>query len=409
VTRRGARRATTDPYGLAPVAAVAAPIAAFLGLVIVALVSLVLLGVQLPGGGPSNPGGGVANPNRTPAPSNVVVVPEPKLTYPGSIVYAKAGNIWLQSDQGPRQITNSGRDAMPAWAPDGKWIYFVRQTTGRGQYPLNGRRTWYDIDAPQLIRVRPDGTGEEVLLTGRYTQGKNTWFYWIRDPAVSPDGHTIALVSDGPDPNKSDVVVQLFDTETKKLTKPKLPENAPLGHQDPAWRSDGAVLAFVRNGRDGSRGAPQILRYATSSKKVGVGSAPGYLSPSFSPDGRFMAATRTGGVGTDVVILDAGSGAEVLRLTRDDKSFSPVWSPAGGAIVYLRIDGHIVDLMMARLEGGTGAWRVAETVPLTELSGLDAGSKPSWFVPPDELPAKPSAAPAGSGIAAPSTAPSSAP
>ena len=63
------------------------------------------------------------------------------------------------------------------------------------------------------------------------------------------------------------------------------------------------------------------------------------MQPSYSPDGRYIAATRTTRFGTDVVILDASNGNELLRLTDDGASWAPSWSPAGDAIAFLHIDG----------------------------------------------------------------------
>ena len=64
-----------------------------------------------------------------------------------------------------------------------------------------------------------------------------------------------------------------------------------------------------------------------------------------------MAATRQTALGTDVVILDANSGHELMRVTDDDASWAPVWSPAGDGIAFLHIVGQTVDLRLARLEG----------------------------------------------------------
>ena len=75
------------------------------------------------------------------------------------------------------------------------------------------------------------------------------------------------------------------------------------------------------------------------------------MSPSYSPDGKYIAATRTTNLGTDVVILDASNGRELLRITNDGSSFSPSWSPAGDGIAYLHLDGQTVDLKLAQLEG----------------------------------------------------------
>jgi Tol biopolymer transport system component len=392
MTRRQAparprRRGTNDPYGIGPVAGYVGPAIAAVALVIIAIVTINLLNFQLPFRTSSN-GNGNPGPATTPAPSNVVI-PEPKATFPGTILFAKAGNIWLQTATSVRQLTDGGKDSMPAFSPDGAWVYFVRTQDSRARFPLGGnlQRAWYDLSTPSLMRVKPDGTGLVRLLQGRYVSGNNAWFYWIRQPAPAPNGRTIALISDGPNPLQSDIVLQTYDVTSKKLTSLGLPESRSLGHQDPAWSPDGKFLLYIRNGRELSRGAPQIFRYDVTTKRTRALTGPGYLAPAYSPDGRLIAATKTDAFGTDVAILDS-AGKEVLRVTTDGHSFSPIWSPAGDAVAYLHLEGTIVDLRLARLEATSGRWVVTETVDLTKVSGLDGASRPSWFVPASELPAK---------------------
>lgn len=399
MTRRATTaRRTRDPYGIGPVGGYVGPIAAAAALVIIALVTLSLMNGQVPLRSGSNNGNGQPGPNRTPAPSGVVI-PEPELTFPGTLTYAKAGNIWIQTEDEVKQLTDSGNDLMPSFSPDGTTIYFVRAIEGYGLFPTGGggRRTWYDLSTPSIMRVPADGSAKpERLLLGRFKSGSNLWFYWIRQPVISPNNRTVAVVSDGPNPTQSDVVLQFFDTKTEKLTKAKVAQSAPLGHQDPAWRADGKVLLYVKNGRDGTRGAAQIMRYVVETEKSAALTGPGYLSPAWSPDNKYVAAVRTDSFGTDVVILDAKSGAEILRVTNDDHSFSPVWSPAGDAIAFLHLEGSIVDLQMVKLDGTPGAWTVGPVTGVTEVSGLDAASRPSWFVSASELPVPsvaPSAAP----------------
>jgi hypothetical protein len=48
-----------------------------------------------------------------------------------------------------------------------------------------------------------------------------------------------------------------------------------------------------------------------------------------------------------------------------------------------------VDLKLARLAGPGPGWTVSDTIDLTQVSGLDGGSRPDWYIPPDELPATP--------------------
>ncbi len=406
------RPTARDPYGILPTSGGLPAILSALGLVVVAVLTISLFTGQLPSFPSVAGGNGGDVAARTPAPSNVVVV-DPRTSVPGSIVYAKAGNIWIQSGATATQITNTGNDSMPAWSPDGQWIYFIETRTDRGFFPAQGRPVYYDLSYPLLTRVRSDGTGRQTLLSGEYTtnNGRYKWFFWLRQPVVSPDGSTIALVSDAPDPTRSDVVLQLYNIASKKLTVVQVPENPPLGHQDPAWRP-GSVrqILYVLNGHDGGRGTPSIWRYDLKTQRTSALTGPGYLSPAWSPDGRYVAATKTTSFGTDIVILDAKTGNELLRVTNDERSWAPVWSPIGDSIAFFHLEGGVVDLRLARLSGTGPNWTVKDVLDLTDYSGLDGASHPSWYIPPAEMPA-PTATPAaspGGGAAAGSRASASA-
>lgn len=411
-TRPRERTATPGPSLMAPGLSAAV-------LVVVALVTIALftgrlpLPTSLPGTGgdggpqvaePGDAGDPGDDPQRTAAPSNVVVIPpDPRAEVPGSIVYAKQGNIWIQAGTEARQVTDTGRDSMPSWSADGKWIYFIETTIERGLFPATGAARHYTLTAPIVTRVKPDGTGREAVLSGIYNAGPNNswkWFYWLRQPVLSPDGKTLAVLSDAPQPSRMDVVLQFYDMATRQLTRLNIPEEPPLGHQDAAWRPDGKLLAYVRNGRDGVRGVPRIYLYNPASKRTVPLTGAGYTSPAWSPDGKYIAATRTTNLGTDVVILNGSTGAEVLRLTTDGRSWGPTWSPKGNAIAFLHLSFQIVDLRMVTLEGKAPNFRAGDALDLTEYSGLDGASKPGWFVPGARLTAPtpaPSASPAKSG------------
>ncbi|MDQ1323913.1 MAG: hypothetical protein QG587_1249, partial [Chloroflexota bacterium] len=133
-----------DPYGLLPSGTPLAAILSIVGLVIIGLVTLSLVNGNLPFGGGST-GNGNAGPGatddpkvlRTPTPSDVVVVPteEPGQEIPGTLVYAKAGNIWLQADGKATQLTDDGNDSMPSFSEDGSAVYFVRTRKMEGAWP----------------------------------------------------------------------------------------------------------------------------------------------------------------------------------------------------------------------------------------------------------------------------------
>jgi Tol biopolymer transport system component len=399
-----------------------APLAVFvsiIGLLVIAIGTFLIGSGDLPfalgsGKGPGASGGD-NGPAKTATPSGLVVVPSdvpPGVKVPGTLVYAKDGNIWLQSDGKATQLTTAGTDSMPSFTTDGQNVLFIRTRRMTGTWPVLGVPSWYQMDIPSVMEVPTAGGTPRLLLDGYYNPpGYKKWMNWIREPVLSPNGHTLAIATDLPDPTKSDVVLKFYDIASRKITDPKVPEVAlgALGHQDPAWRPDGKVLAYVYNNRNGAVGAPQIYGYTMATKQARPISGPGYLHPSWSPDGRYLAVTKTSAYGTDVAIINASTGAEVSLLTNDGASWAPAWSPAGDQIAYLHVSGQVVDLKLVALKGSYGDWTPGDTIDLTQSAGLDSVSRPDWFVPADQLPAATPApstsapsAPSGSASAAPS-------
>ena len=357
-------------------------------LVVVAIVSVELLMGKLPFVTTTGGGGGAVGPRITPTPSGVVVVPvDPRSKVPGEIVYVKDGNLWIQSGANVAQFTTTGNDAMPSFSADGAWIYFIQTHQASGQFACGGLSAGYALSVPAIMRIPANGSGSaQQLKSGAFSQGGSNWFYFLRQPVPNPAGTRLALVSDAPQPCGEDVVLQFLSLTTKQLSQVGVPESPPLGHQDPAWSPDGSSLLYVRNERDGARGAPVIYRYALASKTVTRVTGPGYLQPSFSPDGRYIAVTHLDTVGSDIVILDANNGHELARVTTDDASTAPVWSPAGDAIAYLHVTGGVADLEMVTLSGNAPNWTISDPIAMTQNAGLDPGSRPSWFIPAAQLP-----------------------
>ncbi len=261
-------RTTRDPYGLLPSGVPIAAVLSVVALLVIGIVTLNLTNGELP----FSPGGGAAPqgtddvPARTATPSNEVIVatppPDTGITVPGTLVYAKAGNIWVQTGDQATQITAPGKgvnDSMPSFSEDGQSVYFVRTRKADGKWSIDGELKDYQLDVPTLMRVNlADGKADKLLDGLVDPAGPFKWNGFIREPVVSPDGRYVAMATDLPDPTKSDVTLKLYDLRTKKIDDLKLDQVAPLGHQDPAWKPDGTRLLYVLNDRDGAKGTPRI-------------------------------------------------------------------------------------------------------------------------------------------------------
>src|SRR5262245_47518118 len=131
-----------------------APAASLVGLLVIGVVSFGLLGGSLPSLPGSDGHGGPGGPVRTPTPSSVVVVPDdPRAKSPGSLVYVKDGNLWVQSGSNATQITNGGRMSMPTWSPDGQSIYAISTVAKSGRWPSGGEIHTYNLTVPSLVRL----------------------------------------------------------------------------------------------------------------------------------------------------------------------------------------------------------------------------------------------------------------
>ena len=120
-----------------------------------------------------------------------------------------------------RQLTKGGAtDSSPFYSPDGKWIAFRRG-------PKTG-----------LYLVKPDGTGEQVVMQGPYIEQ----FRW------SPDSKWLTYVQADAIRNNDVWVVGLTpDGQAIKVGAPVNVSDHPGFNNRVQWFSDGKKLAFLSN------------------------------------------------------------------------------------------------------------------------------------------------------------------
>ncbi len=355
----------------------------------------------------------VAPGHATPPPTvnpSVVFTPAPSANQgyqlKGTILFAKNGDIWALTGQSVMRLTSGAAASQPTWSPDGKSIYYIATLTLDSIAPPQLGSGRYRLDYPVIMRMNADGSRPKGIKSGLLTfQGGTHFFDWYMQPDVSPDGKTLALITNYPNPFDlaRGPVLGFLPVGGGTPSVPFLAQFSPLGHNDPAWSPSGKLVAFTYNQRSGPIGDPRVALYSVASRRMSLLSAAGYDRPAWSPDGRWLAVEKTNGKGRDIVILNASTGAEVARLTNDGGSFAPTWAPDGTAVAFLHAQGTGIDLDLALLGPGT-PYTTTQVLVLTESSLLDGTSRPAWFTPPNQLPTPPpTAAPS---VVAPSSGPS---
>jgi len=207
-------------------------------------------------------------PNWSPLPGDTHIV------FEGRTFEPEAGiNIWLLDVEtgALEQLTDSGADSRPAWSPDGTRIVFgraTRDTTRDGQITVNDLLDVYTLDL---------ATGAEQNLTG--TPDFDEFNY-----AWSPDGEWIVFSSVRLDVN-GDGALNLSDSQDLFLIPAAGGEEQRLdlgGMQtfSPSWSPDGRFIAVLVALEDGQN---QIWRYDTRTGNFTPLTEPGpYYHPAYS-------------------------------------------------------------------------------------------------------------------------------
>lgn len=253
------------------------------------------------------------------------------------VAYIANREVWLMDydGYGSRVLTRDGSiNLFPAFSPDGRRLAYVSYRSG---YPN--------------IVIR----GEDGLLIGS-TQFRGT----TTSPSISPEGQ-LAFASSKDGASMEIYLANGDGSNARRLTSTRRAVNI-----SPRWNpKTGREIAFISD----RGGSPRIyLIGADGTNERPFLSLGGQMdSPSWSPDGRFIAFTWDGDGGTfNIYLADVASG-QVLRLTREGRNESPAWSPDSRHIVFqsnrtgrweiwaMHIDGS-EQRQLTRTGGRSPAW-----------------------------------------------------
>jgi Tol biopolymer transport system component len=240
-------------------------------------------------------------------------------------------------------------------------------STSPGTHPLvDDRLVAFESDSgtvccghSSIFVMHADGGHTTRLTSGDFADGSPAW---------SPDGSTIAFVTD-----RSPSGIWVVNADGSNV-RPLITAPDFLASGEPAWSPDGRSIAFsagVKDSLNNFIGVIEIANADGSHARQLMTNATDIESPSWSPDGtRMLFVAAPDGIGPH--IYEVNIDGTLQRQLTNQLDRDPRWSPDGRQITFTNVDttNFQSSIRVAVMREDGSARRV--------LTTHDANRKPAW-------------------------------
>jgi Tol biopolymer transport system component/DNA-binding winged helix-turn-helix (wHTH) protein len=248
----------------------------------------------------------------------------------------------------------------------------ARQWPIRGRYLVIAASTLAIITL-SLIWSSISRQKKGVALSDMFIRPLTTYPGLELNPTLSPDGSQVAFSWNGPGGSNDDIYIKLVGPgEPIQLT------NNPAQDLKPSWSPDGRMIAFLRFSSQVEAGLFLVPALGGAERKLADINVPmlkglGLSSLSWTPDGKWIAfggrPTMNDDPGIWLIPVEDGQAQRLTSAKSVLSDASPVFSPDGRSLVFIRIQAYSVsDVFVLRLTADLRPERDPERVTFLNQS-----------------------------------------